>query len=47
MALKMFLVVRIANKQDIKDVVTFENLEVFEDIRKMQYFRTEGVRKHG
>ncbi len=33
------LVVKFANKQDIKqwDVVTFENLEVFEDdIRKMQ-----------
>ncbi len=35
---KMSLVVKFANKQDIKqwDVVTFENLEVFEDIRKMQ-----------
>ena len=44
------LVVKFANKQDIKqwDVVTFENLEVFEDIRKnAAYFRAEGVRKHG
>ena len=44
------LVVKFANKQDIKqwDVVTFENLEVFEDIRKnVAYFRAEGVRKHG
>ncbi len=37
MALEDVLVVKFANKQDIKqwDVVTFEN-PVFEDIRKMQ-----------
>ncbi len=41
------LVVKFANKQDIKqwDVIW---KQVFEDIRKnAAYFRAEGVRKHG
>ncbi len=39
--LKINLVVKFANKQDIKqwDRVTFENLEVFEDIRKCSVSR--------
>ncbi len=41
------LVVKFANKQDITmDVVTFENLEVFEILENGRYFM-EGVRKHG
>ncbi len=42
-----YLVVKFANKQDITmDVVTSENLEVFEILEKnAAYFRAEGVRK--
>ncbi len=42
------LVVKFANKQDIKQWDGYiRNLEVFEDIRKMQRISAEGVRKHG
>jgi len=41
------LIVKFAQKQDVHqwDVVTFENLEVFEDVRNNKaYFRAEGVK---
>ncbi len=49
MALKDVLVVKFANKQDIKqwDVVTHSKTKSSRILEKCGVFRAEGVRKHG